>query len=171
MVAKNEKSQHRELRGVDLPGTCKMVMIWCTEIEPKEPIGHVILLYTDSLRNNREYRTAYILDIWVQPKYRRDRFATHLLAGLQSMYDEISTDWRSETALKLCLKCGFRTRKTLGARLIWRKGTKNGTTREAHSDNQQSPKGSHGSGVGPETQGKEGPDVIDDNGRPGISST
>lgn len=120
MVARAEHK--RELRGADLPGQCKIITIWDEEMDTKAPVGRAILLYTDlNIEDDGLPRAAFILDIWVQSKNRRQRVATHLVEGIKTMYHEVSTDWRSEAGLQLCLKCGFRTRKIEGARLIWRK--------------------------------------------------
>jgi GNAT superfamily N-acetyltransferase len=64
---------------------------------------------------------AILWDIYIEPEYRRQKFASHLLAAAKEMFAKIETDWKSQGGHDLCIKNGFRSRKFDGLRLIWEK--------------------------------------------------
>ena len=70
-------------------------------------------------------KKAILWHIFVKKEYRKKGFASNLIVGAKQIFDEIVTDWETQEGHDLCIKNGFKSRKTDELRLVWKKGEDN----------------------------------------------
>lgn len=108
--------EHRHVDHAVLPLLPRVFIIKLPEND-NEIVGQALFL-------EDENKKAVAWHLFIKPKYRRQKFGTHLLQCAQKYYNEIVSDWESDAGHDLALKCGFRSRKADkvdGFRLVWKK--------------------------------------------------
>jgi ribosomal protein S18 acetylase RimI-like enzyme len=111
-VQNKPEPEHRHIDWQDLNLIPRLVSI--TNLDKNELVGTALFFHAGK-------DAAILWDIYIEPAYRRQYYASHLLAAAKKMFNEIATDWRSQAGHDFCLKNGFRSREFRGLRLVWRR--------------------------------------------------
>lgn len=101
----------RNIVFTDMPGVTRIYVI--REETKNLPIGRCLVIF-----NNK---AAILWDIYIDPEYRKQGYASDMLAVIKKEFDEIKTDYITKEGKNLCLKNGFIKNNQNYLRLIWRK--------------------------------------------------
>lgn len=82
--------------------------------DKKENVGQALFLEDDSGK-------AICWHMFIRPEYRRKGFATNLMDAAKMIYKEIVSDWENSVGHDAGIRWGFRSRKSDGFRLVWKK--------------------------------------------------
>jgi len=108
------KPEHRHVEFRDIRLFPCLVAISLPDDNNRQ-VGNALFLH------NGDNDQAVLWHIFVDKDYRKRGFATGIIEHAKLRWCEIATDAESEAGHALCIKCGFKSRKTDMLRLFWKR--------------------------------------------------